>query len=114
MAGDELRVLGGLAGDERALAHGVDHAGRVAPRQVFLAHDRERARQVVAGDRDAPLALARGVLLLDGVDARAIERHEDPVGLRVVEPAGDGHRARREQPRPRRGSAVRAARPQRA
>ena len=42
---------------------------------------------------DAPLAFARRVLLLDGVDARAVERDEDPVGLGVVEPTGDRHGA---------------------
>ena len=42
---------------------------------------RERARHVVARDLDAPLALGRGVGLLRGVDARAVERHDDAVGL---------------------------------
>ena len=48
---DELRVLGGLARHELPAIGRVEHATRLRARQLLFAHRRERAPDVVAGDR---------------------------------------------------------------
>ncbi len=94
-AGDELRVFRRLARHERTFADGVEDARRLPSRQLLLAHRRKGARYVFARDVDAPLALGGRIGLLRRVDAHAVEDHEDPVRLAIVQIPSDGHGASR-------------------
>ncbi len=97
--GNELGVLCRLARHERAFADGLEDAWPVLTWQPLVAHHGQGPRHVGLGDAYPPSPFGRRIRLLRRFDACVVERDEDAVCLRIVQPGLDGHGARSEAER---------------